>query len=525
MKKSTKIKCLGIMALIVGGLALTGCTQNFCSNFDKASIAYPYEQGVTIYVDRDEIPEAYQGEGLSWQVFPENDELYAYIPVDRNGNFTAKKAQRLNSEIIANALTNNYTVPSFEYFKQMDQLVLEEAIATAIEDGVTVDIPTLSADDINPFSEPNCVGNEIGVSANENSILRNYGYVKFYGDDGNNWTNWTEWNHELALTLGASNCPSNDFVAFYQNNINTVLNNARSCITTASGGSFGHYGQAENWEVALEAKDWGYAWGKGFLEGLIVYPVAWLVDVFSVGMDPALTGFGQILAIVFVTIIVRIVVLALTFKSTMDQQKTQALQPQLAKLQAKYPNSNTNQAEKARLAQEQMALYKRNHINPFSMILVLIIQFPVFISVWGALQGSAVLSSGEFLNMSLSSSISSILFNFTGEWYLNSTGFWTALILFLLMSVSQWLAMMLPQWITKRRIKKLSRTTANPAQDRNTKTMKWVSYGMLIMTILMGFALPSAMGVYWLIGSFVSMLQTVFTQLWMAKRMNKKEKR
>ena len=41
----------------------------------------------------------------------------------------------------------------------------------------------------------------------------------------------------------------------------------------------------------------------------------------------------------------------------------QKLQPQIAKLQEKYPNSNTNQYEKQRLAQEQMALYKKNKEN------------------------------------------------------------------------------------------------------------------------------------------------------------------
>ena len=90
------------------------------------------------------------------------------------------------------------------------------------------------------------------------------------------------------------------------------------------------------------------------------------------------------------------------------------------------------------------------------------------------------------------------------------------------MAVGQWLAMMLPQWINKRRIKKaVTRTTANPAQDKNTRRMKIFTYVMLGVTILMGFALPSAMGIYWFIGAIVSMLQTIFTQLWIAKREKK----
>jgi membrane protein insertase Oxa1/YidC/SpoIIIJ len=58
-----------------------------------------------------------------------------------------------------------------------------------------------------------------------------------------------------------------------------------------------------------------------------------------------------------------------------------------------------------------MALYKRNKIHPFGQFIVLIFQFPIFICVWSALQGSAALSSGEFLNMRLSDTIKDILFN------------------------------------------------------------------------------------------------------------------
>jgi membrane protein insertase Oxa1/YidC/SpoIIIJ len=119
------------------------------------------------------------------------------------------------------------------------------------------------------------------------------------------------------------------------------------------------------------AKTWGDSWHKGFLEGLIVYPVVWMIDKFSYGMDPELRAWARFGRLFLLPSSSVLVVLALTFKSTMDQQKTQALQPQLAKLQAKYPNSNTNKAEAQRLSQEQMALYKRNKVNPMSMLLAL----------------------------------------------------------------------------------------------------------------------------------------------------------
>lgn len=526
MKKSAKIKLLGGLVLVGGAFALSSCTASFCSNSDLAGLGYAYEQGVTVYCDADEIPEEYRGEGLSWKVYDDNDSLYAYIPVNADGTYAAKKAQYLDSNVLASAASSHYVAPTYEFWKALDQKVLDEAIATANENGYNYSTSTITAAEINPYSEPDVTGLEAGVSKNDDSVLRLFGYVKFYGENDTLWGNFDQWIDEIDLELGISASISNDFLNFYKTTVQNTMFANRGCIATVPNDTindaYGHYGPNGNWQVSMSLKDWGYAWGKGFLEGLIVYPVAWLVDTFANGLDPSLSGVGQIWSIVFVTFIVRAVVQLLTLKSTLDQQKTQAIQPQLAKLQAKYPNSNTNQAERQRLGQEQMLLYKRNHINPLSMILVLVFQFPIFIAVWGALQGSAALTSGEFLNLQLSSSISSIIFNFTGEWYLNSTGWWTALVLFIIMGTLQFLAMMLPQWITKRRNKKLQKMTANPAADKNAKTMKWVNIIMVVITIVMGFSLPAAMGVYWAIGALISMIQTAITQYFMGRKLKKR---
>ena len=58
MKKSTKVKILGAFACLFGVAILTGCAQNFCEDIDKAYIAYPYEQGVTVYCNKEDIPDA-----------------------------------------------------------------------------------------------------------------------------------------------------------------------------------------------------------------------------------------------------------------------------------------------------------------------------------------------------------------------------------------------------------------------------------------------------------------------------------
>ena len=561
------------MAAILGTGLLAGCTANFCSEEDQAQMAYPYEQGVTVYLSKNEydtlksadetkalIAEE-ESQGIAGPAFVSsagtviNEDIYKYVPYKLNDNkqieFTAAKSTFLQS-IISSAYKSGLVMPSLKYWASIDDYVLQASTyhaetgktytvgQNASEDFIKKIVATMPRDSkkeesatknnegpyyLNPYTKADYNG-EGGEEICENSILRRNGYVKFSGQGGSLWGYWTSWNAELYKSsdpsLGMDNVPTKDFTDYYKSQVATKVNQNRSCIATQKG-QFGHYGNSSDWEVNISKKDWGYAWSKGFLEGLLVYPVSWLVDTFAYGMDQNLTGVGQIWAIVFVTLIVRCLLLLVSFRSTMDSQKMQALQPELAKLQAKYPNSNTNQAEKQRLATEQMALYKRHKIKPFRQILILIVQFPVFICVWSGLQGSAALSSGEFLGMRLSDNISSILFNVKGTWYLNENGWWTALVLFILMAATQVMAMMLPRIMSKSQTKKMAKLSANPAQTDSQKQMKWVSIFMLVFTIIMGFMLPSAMGVYWLIGGLISMIQTLITQLVISKK--SKEKR
>lgn len=566
MKKLSRKKIfIGLAALLGTGL-LASCTANFCSETDQAQMAYPYEQGVTVYVDKNEYESLKsatetkdliaqeEAKGIAGPAFVDsdgnaiNDDIYKYVPYKLDDNkqieFTAAKASFVQT-ITSTAYKNGYVMPSLKYWASIDDYVLQAATYLAdpsiTEKSYTVGqkasdsfIKSLKATTtdvengyvINPYAQADYNGGS-SIAENNNSILRTYGYVKFSGQGGSIWGYWANWNAELYKSndpaLGMDNVPTKDFADLYKNQVSAKVNQNRSCIATKDG-KFGHYGNSSDWEVEISRKDWGYAWNKGFLEGLLVYPVSWLVDTFAFGMDPGLSGVGQIWALVFVTLIVRGLLLLVSFRSTMDSQKMQALQPELAKLQSKYPNSNTNQAEKQRLAQEQMALYKRHKIKPFRQFIVLIVQFPVFICVWSGLQGSAALSTGEFLGMRLSDNISTILFNVKGAWYYNENGWWTALILFILMAVTQVMAMMLPRIMSKAQTKKIAKLSANPAQSDTQKQMKWVSIFMMIFTIVMGFMLPSAMGVYWLIGGLISMIQTLVTQLVIMKKSKEKKR-
>ena len=91
------------------------------------------------------------------------------------------------------------------------------------------------------------------------------------------------------------------------------------------------------------------------------------------------TNFAWGLAIIALTLLVRLLMHPLTAKQMASMQKMQKLQPQLKVLQEKYAD------DKDKLNQETMALYKDNKVNPASGCLPLIIQLPIFILLYGVL--------------------------------------------------------------------------------------------------------------------------------------------
>lgn len=82
------------------------------------------------------------------------------------------------------------------------------------------------------------------------------------------------------------------------------------------------------------------------------------------------------LAIVLLTVAVRVVLLPLTVKQTRSMYEMQALQPKLRELQAKYKN------DKEKLQKEMMKFYSEHKVNPFGGCLPLLLQLPIFFALF-----------------------------------------------------------------------------------------------------------------------------------------------
>lgn len=90
--------------------------------------------------------------------------------------------------------------------------------------------------------------------------------------------------------------------------------------------------------------------------------------------DVGIASWG--LAIIGLTVVVRAVMLPLTFKQFHSMQRLQLMMPQMKQIQERYKD------DKQRQQQELMKFYQENKINPFASCLPLVLQLPVFVSLY-----------------------------------------------------------------------------------------------------------------------------------------------
>ena len=248
--------------------------------------------------------------------------------------------------------------------------------------------------------------------------------------------------------------------------------------------------------ATISGKTWGKAWKEGLLEGLIVYPISWLLISFTnlFGGD----GLAQIVSIIITTIIIRLFMLLLTFKSQVQTQKMQSIQAEISEISNKLRDPNLSQAEKNRLSMKVMEIYQKNGINPLASMIPTLVSMPIFLSVWSAVNQTLVIRTGEFLGLNLGQAVSSQVFG------LNIT----AIILFLIMTAAQILSMKMPNIIRNKQANYKNKDLVKQANKQMATTMNI----MLIMILITGFLLPSALAVYWTIGAVFSIIQTIVFQ-------------
>ncbi|MGL5094536.1 MAG: membrane protein insertase YidC, partial [Planctomycetia bacterium] len=97
------------------------------------------------------------------------------------------------------------------------------------------------------------------------------------------------------------------------------------------------------------------------------------------------------LAIILLTISVRLMMFPLSYKQTASMLKMQELAPQMKEIQTRYAD------DKEKMNRAVMDMYAANNVNPFMGCLPIMLQIPIFIGLWQTLYNSFTLRQSTFL--------------------------------------------------------------------------------------------------------------------------------
>ncbi|NEM91762.1 membrane protein insertase YidC [Galbitalea soli] len=154
--------------------------------------------------------------------------------------------------------------------------------------------------------------------------------------------------------------------------------------------------------------------------GNLLWPLKWLIEAILVtfhtgltflGMDPA-AGLTWVLSIVGLVLVVRAALIPIFVRQIKSQRRMLEVAPQIKKIQDKYKGKKDQYSREA-MSRETMELYKRTGTNPLSSCLPLLIQMPIFFSLFSTLNGAQTGHAGVgLLNKALSTEFGqSSLFN------------------------------------------------------------------------------------------------------------------
>lgn len=220
-----------------------------------------------------------------------------------------------------------------------------------------------------------------------------------------------------------------------------------------------------------QAIDLGYSWVAPLTRGFL-----WLLRA----SYAAIPNYG--IGIILLTILVRLITAPLTVRQMRSMKRMADLRPQMDSIQKKYSDDRQKQSE------EMMKLYREAGVNPLGGCLPILLQFPVFIGLYYALQSSIDLRQAPFVAWIDDLSAPESLFTLPG---LDLPVRLLPIIMGASMVLQQKLTPMSPGM--------------DPTQARMMSTI------MPVMFTVMFYQFPSGLVLYW----FVSNLLAIAHQAWM----------
>jgi len=256
------------------------------------------------------------------------------------------------------------------------------------------------------------------------------------------------------------------------------------------------------------------------LLGTILWPIKWVIEAILVtfhslldliGLDPA-AGLTWVLSIVCLVLVVRAALIPIFVRQIKSQRRMLEVAPQLKKIQDKYKGKK-DQFSREAMSRETMALYKDTGTNPLASCLPLLIQMPIFFSLFSVLNEAKPQADGTFkagvglLTQQLSEQFGSASLFGVAPLRLsiqtaldagNTVVVVIALVMVVIMTASQFITQL--QIMSKNQSPEMK---ASPTY----KQQRILLYILPLVFAFSGFAFPIGVMFYWLTSNIWTMVQ------------------
>lgn len=215
--------------------------------------------------------------------------------------------------------------------------------------------------------------------------------------------------------------------------------------------------------------------------------LGWLENILKAGLQVIyrlVPNYG--IAIIILTILVKIVLLPLTFRGQRSMAKMQTLNPQIQDIRTRYKDNPE------KMNREMAELYRKEKVNPFGGCLPLLLQFPFFIAMFGLFNNHFDLRGAEFItgwinDLSAPESVYTLPFT------IPLLG-WTHLRLLPLLFIGS----------------QLLTTFLTPAAGPQQQGAFLLKYGLPVFFFFLLYNMPSGLLVYWIASNILTVLQQKF---------------
>ncbi|CAN5225368.1 membrane protein insertase YidC [soil metagenome] len=250
----------------------------------------------------------------------------------------------------------------------------------------------------------------------------------------------------------------------------------------------------------------------GFFNTLL-WPIKWVVELLLVGWHYFWTflglnedaGITWVLAIVGLVLVIRAALIPLFVRQIKSQRRMLEVAPQLKKIQDKYKGKK-DQFSREAMSRETMELYRKTGTNPLASCLPLLLQMPIFFSLFSVLQNAQNEQVGVgLLNAELSRSFGeSVLFGIAPLKLAISTADGNVAVI--VIAVVMVILMTASQFITQLQIMSKNQSEEMKASPMY-KQQRVLLYLLPLVFLFSGFTFPLGVMFYWLVSNFWTMGQ------------------